>query len=112
GWGVVPKALIGHGVGELVGAALAEVLALEDALALVLERGRRMQALPPGSMLSVRLAAEALAPRLPDGVVIAAENAPGLCVASGPSDAIGALEAALATAGVTARRLVTSHAVH
>ena len=111
-WGVVPSALIGHSIGEWVCAALAEVMPLADALGLVVERGRRMQALPAGSMLSVRLPAAELEPRLPTGVAIAAENAPGLCVASGPSDAIGALEAALTAAEIPARRLVTSHAFH
>ena len=111
-WGVKPTALIGHSVGEWVCAALAEVMSLPDALGLVVERGRRMQALPAGSMLSVRLSAEELAPKLPEGVVIAAENAPGLCVASGPSERIAELEAALASAEVVARRLVTSHAFH
>jgi len=111
-WGIVPSALIGHSVGEWVCAALAEVMALPDALGLVVERGRRMQALPAGSMLSVKLPAGALAPRLPAGVVIAAENAPGLCVASGPTEDIARLEAELAAGGVAARRLVTSHAFH
>ncbi len=111
-WGVTPTALIGHSVGEWVCAALAEVMTLPDALGLVIERGRRMQALPAGSMLSVRLAAAELAPRLPPGVVIAAENAPGMCVASGPTPLIQQLEAELIAADITARRLVTSHAFH
>jgi acyl transferase domain-containing protein len=97
-WGVVPTALVGHSVGEFVCAALAEVMALPDALALVVERGRQMQALPAGSMLSVRLPADELRPRLPAGLEIAAENAPGLCVASGPTELIAALEAELAAA--------------
>jgi amino acid adenylation domain-containing protein len=111
-WGVAPSALIGHSVGEWVCAALAEVMSLEDALSLVVERGQRMQAQPAGSMLSVRLPAAELAPRLPAGVVIAAENAPGLCVASGPTEDIARLEAELTAADITARRLVTSHAFH
>ncbi|HEY1546572.1 MAG TPA: amino acid adenylation domain-containing protein [Kofleriaceae bacterium] len=111
-WGIAPTALIGHSVGEWVCAALADVMSLHDALGLVLERGRRMQALPAGSMLSVRLPAAELEPKLPDGVVIAAENAPGLCVASGPSELIAKLEAELTKANVAARKLVTSHAFH
>jgi len=71
-----------------------------------------MQALPAGSMLSVRLSADELLPKLPDGVVIAAENAPGLCVASGPTELVAKLEAELTAANVAARKLVTSHAFH
>ncbi len=104
-WGVRPTALIGHSVGEWVCAALAEVMPLGDALALVVERGRRMQELPAGTMLSVRLPAAELEPRLPPGVAIAAENAPGLCVASGPTELIAQLEAELTAGNVAARRL-------
>jgi acyl transferase domain-containing protein/NADP-dependent 3-hydroxy acid dehydrogenase YdfG/acyl carrier protein len=38
-WGVQPESLLGEGVGELVAACLAEVLTLEDALALAVESG-------------------------------------------------------------------------
>ena len=111
-WGVRPTALVGHSVGEFVCAALAEVMSLADVLALVVERGRRMQALPAGSMLSVRLPAPDLRERLPAGLEIAAENAPGLSVASGPTELIAALEAELTAAEIVARRLQTSHAFH
>ena len=111
-WGVRPSSLIGHSVGEFVCAALAEVMRLEDVIAIVVERGRLMQMLPAGSMLSVRMPADELAVRLPEGVVIAAENAPTLCVASGPTEAVARLESVLVTDGVAARRLNTSHAFH
>lgn len=111
-WGVVPTALIGHSVGELVCAALAEVMPLRDALGFVLERGQRMQALPAGSMLSVRMTAEALRPRLPAGLELAVENATDLCVLAGTNEAVTAFEAELAAAEVVTRRLVTSHAFH
>lgn len=111
-WGIVPTALIGHSVGEFVCAVLAEVMSLEDGLALVELRGQLMQLQPEGSMLSVRLATGELAPYLEDGVELAAENGPHLCVLAGPTAAVDRVEARLQAEGVAARRLVTSHAFH
>ena len=111
-WGVTPEAMLGHSVGEYVAACLAGVFSLEDAVRLVAARGRLMQELPPGAMLSVPLPEDALLPLLPAGVALAAVNGPSLCVASGPQDAVAALAATLASRGVDARRLHTSHAFH
>jgi len=111
-WGVRPQALIGHSIGEYTAACLAGVMSLEDALALVAARGRLMETLPAGVMLGVPLAEEELAPLLPPGVSIAAVNEPARCVASGPGEAVAALERALGERGVDCRRLHTSHAFH
>ncbi|NVI97307.1 amino acid adenylation domain-containing protein [Myxococcus sp. AM009] len=112
-WGVIPEAMIGHSVGEFVCATLAGVMSVEDALRLVAERGRLMQSLPPGGMLSVRLAAERVRPRLrhPE-LAIASVNGPSLCVVSGPSGPLRELERELANEGVVCRPLQTSHAFH
>ncbi len=111
-WGVVPSAFIGHSIGEFVAATLGGVMELGDALRLVATRGRLMQGLPPGSMLSVRLPAEALAGRLPPGVDLAAANAPNLSVVAGPTPLVTSLHEKLSAEGLACRVLQTSHAFH
>jgi amino acid adenylation domain-containing protein len=111
-YGVRPNAMIGHSLGEYVAACLAGVFSLEDALAIVAERARLMQAQPAGAMLAVRLSAEKVTPFLDSSLSLAATNARGLCVVSGPFDAITALEKKLGESDVASRRLATSHAFH
>jgi phthiocerol/phenolphthiocerol synthesis type-I polyketide synthase E len=111
-WGVQPQALIGHSIGEYVAATLAGVFALEDALALVAARGRLMQELPPGAMLSVPLPESELLPLLNGYLSLAANNGPALSVVSGTSEAIAELEQQLAAREISSRRLHTSHAFH
>jgi len=112
-WGITPAAgMLGHSVGEYAAAVAAGVFRLEDAVAVVAARGRAMQARPAGAMVAVLLDEAELAGRLPAGVALAAVNAPGLCVASGPTPAVDALAAELKAEGVEVRRLHTSHAFH
>jgi amino acid adenylation domain-containing protein len=111
-WGVRPAAMIGHSVGEYVAGCLAGVFTLEDALMLVAERARLVQAQPGGAMLAARLPENELRPLLDDALSIAAINSPGLCIASGPFAAIEALERQLKAAGKASVRLSTSHAFH
>ncbi|RKH58626.1 type I polyketide synthase, partial [Corallococcus llansteffanensis] len=111
-FGVEPEALVGHSTGEYVAACLAGVFSLPDALALVAARGRLMDALPPGGMLSVSLPEVVLTPLLPPGVSIAAVNAPALLVVAGPDAPLAALEATLSARGVSTRRVRALHAFH
>ena len=94
-WGVTPAAMIGHSAGEYVAACLSGVVSLEDGLALVALRGRLFETLPSGAMISVELGEDDLRALVPDGLSVAAVNAPGLCVASGPPALIEQLEALL-----------------
>ena len=111
-WGVSPSAMLGHSVGEYVAACLSGVFRLPDALAVLAGRARLMQALPPGAMLAVRQSASEVQKLLGPSVSLAAENSPSLCVVSGPTVAIEALEDQLTHNGVACRRLPTSHAFH
>ncbi|WNG47515.1 SDR family NAD(P)-dependent oxidoreductase [Archangium minus] len=111
--GVQPQALAGHSFGMYAAACLAGIFSLEDAVELVALRSRLMQQLPGGTMLSVQLPEAELLPLLAGRPVsIAAINAASLCVASGPTDAMQALQEELGRRGVECRRLHTSHACH
>jgi non-ribosomal peptide synthase protein (TIGR01720 family) len=111
-WGVRPRAMIGHSVGEYVAACLSGVLSLEDALALVAARGRLMQGLPEGAMLAVPLSELDLQPLLTRRLSLAAVNGAAMCVVAGPTDAVAELERRLTERGLGCRRLHTSHAFH
>ncbi|ARV58865.1 polyketide synthase [Nostocales cyanobacterium HT-58-2] len=111
-WGIIPQAMIGHSIGEYVAACLAGVFSLEDALLLVAMRGRLMQQLPTGAMLSVPLSKEQVQPFLGQELWLAAENGPALCVISGTTKAIDRLQKQLSDTGINCRRLHTSHAFH
>ncbi|RYG37470.1 MAG: SDR family NAD(P)-dependent oxidoreductase, partial [Burkholderiales bacterium] len=111
-WGVVPQAMMGHSIGEYVAAHLAGVFSLRDAVSLVAARGRLMQAMQPGSMAAVQLAAKDLRKRLSADVEIAAVNGPDFCTIAGPTAAIEALLVELERSGFDSRQLHTSHAFH
>ncbi|MDK2599325.1 acyltransferase domain-containing protein [Bacillus stercoris] len=91
-WGIKPKAMAGHSIGEYTAAAISGVLSLEDALDIVSYRGAALQNLPSGSMLSVSLSEADIKPYIDGTISIAAVNASDSCVVSGESSAIDALK--------------------
>ncbi|MBS0431111.1 MAG: SDR family NAD(P)-dependent oxidoreductase [Proteobacteria bacterium] len=111
-WGVHPAMMIGHSVGEYVAATLAEVMTLEDALAVIAKRGQLISALPRGSMLGVLAGEDVVGKFVKGKVSLAAINAPGFSVLSGPTSAIARVQKALEKESIAARRLHTSHAFH
>ncbi|MEH1989363.1 type I polyketide synthase [Nostoc sp.] len=113
-WGISPQMMIGHSIGEYVAACLAGVFSLEDALAIVAIRGRLMQQLPAGAMLSVPQTEAEIKTLLNENLnlSLAASNAPGLCVVSGTHNAVDTIHEQLTALGVECRRLHTSHAFH
>jgi acyl transferase domain-containing protein len=111
-WGISPRAMIGHSIGEYVAACLAGVFTLDDALSLVVKRGQLMQHLPSGAMLSVSLSEREVEPFLYKDISIAALNAPQLTVLSGPHQAIEQVADQLTRQGITHQHVHTSHAFH
>jgi len=111
-WGIKPECLSGHSVGEYVAACLAGVFTLESALEIVAVRGRLMQSLPPGAMISVPLPEREIVPLLGDDLALAAVNGPSLCVVAGPEESVERLRRRLVETGIEPRPLHTSHAFH
>lgn len=111
-WGIQPKAMIGHSLGEYVAACLAGVFSLEDALLLVAARGHLMQSQPEGAMLAIALPEAFVRVLIDPPLCLAAVNGPSHCVVSGPAEAVERLQQRLATHSVEHRRLKISHAGH
>jgi acyl transferase domain-containing protein len=115
-WGIEPVAVLGHSVGEYVAACVAGVFSLEDALPLVADRARLMQALPRNGSMAAVFASEdtvraAITPHA--GLVsIAAINSPQNTVISGNAKAIQAVLEQLREQGVHGTELAVSHAFH
>lgn len=111
-WGVEPAVVLGHSVGELVGASLCGVMSLEDAARVVAARGRLMQAAPEGAMLAVSVDADTALAMEDDEVRVSAFNGPRQQTLSAPLSRVQDLEEQLTTRGVPWQRLRTSHAFH
>ncbi|MCD2462692.1 SDR family NAD(P)-dependent oxidoreductase [Streptomyces sp. MBT42] len=113
--GLRADVLVGHSVGEISAAVAAGVLSLPDAVRLACARGRLMQAMPAGGvMTSVAAPVEEVRERIDGraGVWIAAVNASGSVVLAGEADAVRGVVEELEADGVRTRALPVSHAFH
>lgn len=110
--GLQPASLMGHSIGEYVGATLAGVFNLEDALKLIALRGRETQKITKGSMLAVIADEATLAPYLSAEVEHAAQNGPSVQVLAGTTQAIQAADALLKTEGIQTISLPGEYAFH
>jgi acyl transferase domain-containing protein/NADPH:quinone reductase-like Zn-dependent oxidoreductase/NADP-dependent 3-hydroxy acid dehydrogenase YdfG len=115
-WGLQPSFVMGHSVGEYVAACVSGIFSLEDGLNLIVQRGRLMQAEPPGGgMVAVRAGEEqvrvAIGPHN-GSVSIAAINGPRNIVISGAVSDLEVVVSRLSADGVQAKNLNVSHAFH
>ncbi len=111
-YGVQPAAMAGHSIGEYAAATIAGVFDLATAIKVVAMRARLMHAAPRGAMVAVALGPDAVSEYLGDDVDLATVNDPGGCVVAGSEEGIRGFSERLKAAGVSARRVRTSHAFH
>ncbi|AFU02444.1 type I polyketide synthase [Nocardia brasiliensis] len=114
-WGVRPDFVIGHSIGELAAAHVSGVFTLPDAATIVAARGRLMQQLPPGVMVSLRARYDEVVESLAgfDGdVAVAACNGPNATVISGGEAAVLTLAREWRERGRRVQRLRTDRAFH
>jgi len=109
-WGLFPETMIGHSIGEIVAAVIAEVIDWQTGLDLVAHRGAATERVDPGAMVAVMTSREQVS--LEDPLALAAVNGPELCVVSGPPDTIDAFIENLTADGIRHKRLKATHAFH
>eukprot|EP00953_Heterococcus_sp_UTEX-ZZ885_P001900 1535-Heterococcus_DN1.PRE.1 len=123
--GIVPAAVMGHSLGEVVAACVAGAVSLEQALLFTVQRAAAMQALPQGGgvMYAVHCSEEAVSAAIAAAaangsssdsgmadVAIAAVNGPLSVTLAGPESSVQAVLAKLPAAAVV--KLNVSHAFH
>ncbi|MEV6066661.1 beta-ketoacyl synthase N-terminal-like domain-containing protein [Nocardia sp. NPDC052001] len=114
-WGVAPDFVLGHSIGELAAAHFGGVFDRADAAAVVAARGRLMQRLPPGVMMSVRASYAEVSESIAGqeaAVSIAASNGPNATVIAGDADAVTALAKHWRERGRRTKRLQVERAFH
>jgi polyketide synthase PksJ len=124
-WGLKPEALMGYSFGEYTAAAIAGVLTLEQALDLIIYRGKLIHTLKPGIMLSVPLQKEQLETCIREWkreqqtqgkpgkqeIYLAIDNGPSTVVAGDP-ETITEFEKSLKKQGLLSMRVNTRYALH
>ena len=116
-WSVVPDLVLGHSVGEFAAACCAGVYTREQALGLLVERARLMQALTQdGAMAAIfadeKTTSRAIKKSRRGDLAIAAVNGPANTVISGARPAVTALIAHFQSLGIRSQLLPVSHAFH
>jgi acyl transferase domain-containing protein/surfactin synthase thioesterase subunit/acyl carrier protein len=115
-WGILPDAVIGHSLGEIAAACVAEVMALDDAMRLVTARGSLMHRLPSGGAMAAVFAEEpvvrSLIAKVAPEIAVAAMNGPLNTVVSGERDALRMLSEEMQRQNIAYRELQISNGFH
>jgi amino acid adenylation domain-containing protein len=109
--GIKPQAMIGYSFGEYTAACISGVFSLEDALDIIVSRGKLIETVSNGGMLSVPLSLKELKSLLNEKLSIAVDNGSS-CIVSGSIEEIDAFEKHMKEKRYMCMRLQSSHAIH
>ena len=113
-YGVHPAAVLGHSMGEVAAAVVADALSPADGMRLIACRARLLARVGPGAMAVLEISEEELADLAADlpQVTVAVLAAPRQLVVTGPPDAVAALTVRAAALDRAARSVTTEGAGH
>ena len=107
-WGIEPSAVVGHSMGEIAAAHISGALSLEDAVTVVVNRGRRMQASAgAGAMAEVGLTRGEF-----PNLATAAHNGPNSIVLAGEPGELKSAIISLEARGIRCTMLHGNYAFH
>lgn len=109
--GITPTALLGHSMGENTAACIAGVMSMDDAMRLVVMRGRLLESVR-GGMMTVAAAPDQARSYLGDDLDIAVVNGPSMCVVSGTDDALEVFATKMQLLNIETRRIPIRIAAH
>ena len=110
--GVQPDKIIGHSLGEYVGACLADVMSFEEGLDIIYWRGKYLQSAERGTMLAVKASKKDIEDLNLKDVYISTINAPEAIVLGGSVNMIDEAKRILVSKNIICQSLNTSHAFH
>lgn len=111
-FGITPKTMIGHSLGEYVAAAISCVFTFEEGLQLIIKRAALMDKVEEGSMLAAQGELKVLKEIVPENIEVAAVNTSKSIVFSGTNEEIIALKKVFTATKIKNKILNTSHAFH
>ncbi len=79
-WGIEANATVGYSLGEYVAATVAGIFSLQDALDILLERGRLINTIDTGGMIAIPLPKQEIVSYLQEGASIAIDNGKSVVV--------------------------------
>ncbi len=111
-YGVTPKVLIGHSIGEYAAACVASVFSLKDALRIVNHRGAVMSKSQQGAMLAVMHPRDKVEPALFSSLAVSVENSKANTVVSGTAEDIDKYASTLEEKDIPFARLAAKYPFH